>query len=362
MNISPISFNYQPKRNNITFGVNDYIKKSVLYEANKTKKQIGPTAEKMAAATLGTMATIEGIDALLKENGITYCKADENSINIASGYNGGFYTIKTPFEMENQQARTFVAQTLVRKSSAFGGLKNYIDMVHDLKRQDIIQKGLRIHTYELNTNVKLDARVKAASDFSNILNKQINEDDLFFIENEAFFYDKLTRTAYGINLEAQAYTNPITTICEFKIDGKNNAIGYKNSGWDSYKWGNLDKEYTEQQEPSPTLPKIANQDNNKDMAEAYRFGNAALEDNFRVKVGMPKVIEHLTNKVKVPFISENQLHFTRFYDNNKEPQTRICYYDPTIGRSLVYSPEGKYLYQMEFNRDSKGNVYACSRF
>ena len=362
MNISPISLNYQPKRNNITFGVNDYIKKSMVYEAQKVKNQIEPAAEKMAVATLGAMATIEGIDALLKENKITYCKADENSINMASGYNGGFYSIKTPYGMENQQARTFVAQTLVRRPSAFGGLKNYINMVQDLKRQDIIQKGLRIHTYELNTDVNQEARLKAASDFTNILNKQINEDDLFFIENEAFFYDKLTRTAYGINLDAQAYTNPITTICEFKTDSKNNAIGYKNSGWDSYKWGKIDKEYIEQQEPSPTLPKIANNENNKDVAEAFRFGNAEVQDNFRVKVGIPKVIEHLTNKVKVPFISENQLHFARFYDNNKEPQTRICYYDPTIGRSFVYSPEGKYLCQMEFNRDNNGNVFACSRF
>ena len=118
----------------------------------------------------------------------------------------------------------------------------------------------------------------------------------------------------------------------------------------------------EQSEPSIKLPRIVNADNNRDFAEAFRFGNSAIDDNFRVKVGIPKVLEHLSKRVGVKNVTEDKLQIVRFYDKDKEVQTRICYFDPTTGRSLVYYPEGKYMYQMEYNKDGYGNIIACTKF
>ena len=52
-------------------------------------------------------------------------------------------------------------------------------------------------------------------------------------------------------------------------------------------------------------------------------------------------------------------YLAKFYDKEKNIQHRVCYYDSTIGRSFVYNDEGKYMYQMEYNKDDFGKIVAC---
>ena len=59
---------------------------------------------------------------------------------------------------------------------------------------------------------------------------------------------------------------------------------------------------------------------------------------------------------------DDRLQFVKFYDDQDRVQTRICYYDSTLGTSMVYDTNGNYLYQMEYNKDSEGNIYSCAKF
>ena len=153
--------------------------------------------------------------------------------------------------------------------------------------------------------------------------------------------------------------NSTIRTCEFKTDARGNAIGCKVNAMDLFQERYVESEYLEQQKVSEELPKIADKSNNKLFAEAFRFGNME-EPNAKQSNGIKNVIKHLERCLNVSASKEN-LQFVKFYDNNKNIKYRINYYDPSVGRSLVYNEEGKYMYQMEYNRDNFGNIVACLR-
>ena len=365
MNITPI--NYQQNFNS-SFRAkrDDYITKRFLHKVSEKKKAREAAlkikkAEQAAAAAAVT--AIISANKILQSKDITYCKTKDNTINIGTRYNSGFYSLKSDKKMSDVEAMQYVAQGLTDSNLfSLGGLMNYMNMVKDIKRQDLIQKGLKIHTYELNDKISNEDMDLAAKILSNFTHYNIQRTDLFFIDEEAFYYDKITKTAYAINTHtANADIKSITRVCKFKTDDNGNAIGFTTKEWDLYKCDTTEKEYIEQQAPSVKLPGIIDAENTKDLAEGFRFGNSTIHDNYRVKIGMPKVLELLTQK-GITGINDEQLTFTRFSVRNTEPQTRICYYDPTVGRSFVFKPEGEYMYQLVYEKDCDGNIISYGKY
>ena len=154
------------------------------------------------------------------------------------------------------------------------------------------------------------------------------------------------------------YTKPIPNICSFITNQKGQVIGYKNKSWDLYSRNLLEKEYLEQQMPSTKLPSIISMNNNKDFAEAFRFGNASKDE--RLSKGIPVVLEHLANKAKI-YATESELQLIKFFNKDNRITRRIGYYDSSTGNSIIYNEEGKYMYQLEYNKDSFGNIIASSK-
>ena len=365
MNILPISISQQ-KRYNPSFGVNDYVSKKILQAQAMEKANAiveRKTAEVVAAAAAAVTTSVQTLNSQLKSNGITYFNAKDNVINVASGYNGGYYTIRTAYHHPSEiSAKDYIISAITNKHESAGGLYNYMNLVKDIKRQDIIQKGLKIHTYELNNNVKPDDRIMAAAKLSGVVGYTVLQNQLFFIDEEAYYYDNDEKTAYTINFTTQVgNVKPMVRTCKFITDNKGNTVGYKVKDWNTYQWGYAENEYIEQQEPSIKPERIANPENNKLYAEAFRFGNSTVKDYYRANAGVPIVLDYLSKKFKIKNIDENSLQIVRFYNKNKDIQTRICYYDPTIGQSFVFMPNGAYMYQMDYNKDSFGNIIACNK-
>ena len=345
---------------------NDYITKKMLeprvIQAVKECQEAakGVYSKEAAAGSLVGLSAVYLNDAL-KFLGITSCDTDDGAINLCSGYNNGYYKIKTSTLFSKDQAKEFVLSTLSRDYSAFGGLMNYMEMVKDLKRQDIIQKGLKIHTYEINSNVYNSNAELAAEKLSKFLKRKIKTKDLFFVEDDAYYYDSLTKTCYAVNMATKNSTLDKEAIltCKFILNDKRNTIGYDVKYWDAYKWGSNEAHYQEQQKPSIKLKPVAEPENNQEYAEAFRFGNS--EKNFRIKNGIPNVFEHLTRRLGIQNPTEDMLQIVKFYDKDKNIKARICYFDSTIGNSLVYNEDGKYMYQMGYNKDHEGNIISCNR-
>ena len=186
--IQPADFAFRAKRN-------DYI----------TKKMLEPTIKKAVnndtfIKSVSTLLSAAAVKELLGEFGITYYNVTDETIHSAAGYNGGFFSLK--FDKTNPETipTIFVQGLLKEGRTAFGGLLNYKEMTEDLKRQDIILKGLQLHTYELNPNTSLEMIYYASSKLSKLTKKTIKHDDLFFIGSEAFYYDKLEKTAYSLDV------------------------------------------------------------------------------------------------------------------------------------------------------------------
>lgn len=348
--IQPADFAFRAKRN-------DYI----------TKKMLEPTIKKAVnndtfIKSASTLLPAAAVKELLDEFGITYYSVTDETIHSAAGYNGGFFSLK--FDKTNPETipTIFVQGLLKEGRSAFGGLLNYKEMTEDLKRQDIIQKGLQLHTYEMNPNTSLEMIYYASSKLSNLTKKTIKHDDLFFIGSEAFYYDKLEKTAYSLDVSQKKYEkkNPTLRICKFETDDRGNAVGYTTTAMNLFIRKPTETSYREQLSVSEELPEVADKNNNKLYAEAFRFGNA--KNLYMNKDAISSVLKHLEERVKVSSPSSDMLQFVKLYDKQGNKVKRICYYDPTIGRSLVYDNEGKYLYQMEFNRDAFGNIIACGKY
>ena len=357
--------NIQPTQYSFKANYNDYVSKKMLKAINeKQTNTLIATADVLSKYTALLSLSGVAVNEMLKKYGFTYCDVSDNRVSVNAGYNGGFYSLKIDGNYTPDILKAFFAKSLSRNENiGVGGILNYKDMVADLKRQDIIQKGLQIHTYELNTNVTSADAERASKRLSKLVHKYIKPKDLFFIDDDVYYYDQLEKKAYCINLSCGSYSVAADTfrVCTFITDEKNNTIGYTENRYDIYRKMRINKKYKEQQEVSENLPDIADNANNKIFAEAFRFGNAK-QSSIKVQYAIPKVLEHLEKRVKINEPNKDMLQIVKFYDNNKNEVTNICFYDSSIGRSLVYDEKGKYLYQMEYNKDSSGNIIACSKY
>ena len=303
----------------------------------------------------------ELVKKILKDYGITYLQVKDKAVNVASGYNGGFYTVNFDKNISPETLKIYFVQLLLKgDNSKLGGLFNYKSMVSDIKRQDIIQKGMKLHTYDLNNNVSEKQEKMAAECLSKLSKKFIRPKNLFFIEDEAHYYDDLEKIAYSINLKAETKSmmKPTFRVCRFEIDERGNAIGYTATAEDIYTLRKNDSVYREQQTASEILPEIAEASNNKRYAESFRFGNTKIY-GAKIKQAIPNVIEHLSSRVKNP--KQEQLQVVKFYDKNRNIESRICFYDSSTGRSIVYDNSGNYLYQMEYIKNANGEIISCVR-
>lgn len=329
--------------------------------STKTEKQSTKNTENLILS--GSNPTL-GKDILLKLKGITYCIPKGNTINIGGYKNGDFYQIKTVSELSPEQAKEFILYSLIRAQDNLGGLINYQDMINDIGRQDIIRKGLKLHTYELDNSISENNRKLAAKLLIKKTNIAITPNNLFYLDSDAFFYDKVKKTVYGttINSENKSDTaKPKFITCTFQTDKNGKAIGYKVNDWSFYYRNYVDSEYLEQQEPSSKLaPVMVIGDNIKDIAEAFRFGNSTIDEKFQIKI--PLVLEDLHKKTGINSAIQENLQFIKHYNKNGEIERKIGYYNPATGRSFVYNKDGKYLYQLEYLKDNSGNITSCTKF
>ena len=333
-----------------------------------TKEMLRPSAPKpvqtesiSSEAIKELTEVIPSADDILKSFGITYCKGKDHKINIACGYNGGFYIVKSRIDISRDDGKSFIINAIRNQPYILGGFLNYKDLVRDVKRQDIIKKGLQVHTFELNNDVEYHQRFVAADNLSKYTGKYLDIKDLFYIENDAFYYDKASGKVYSVNLYSKNTKNIKLTYrtCEFIKDKQGNAIGYTLDDYDFYHVERKKYEYLEQQTPSQELKPILGNDNNKLLAEGFRFGNAKI--TYKELEGAKKVVDILVKKLDTICLSKNDLQIIKFKDKKGDINTRISYYDPTIGNSFVFDKEGKYLYQLEYNRDTHGQIIACAK-
>ena len=368
MKISPIS----TSQNTFKAKRDDYITKAFLASKNslgltdKAIKALKNTSidEKamFASAFIVSGLSFMDIEKILRKHSITYCVQKSDSIKIASGYNNGFYIIKPQIKVAPEHTKEYLALALEKNSTFLGGLKNYMYLVKNIKRQDIVQRGLKTHSYELNCNIDPDLREIAAVNLSRLSKESISSKDLFFIDNEAFYYDKDYNTVYSINVFAnQTETvKPTFRKCVFMTNASGRAIGYTTTEWDVFQDRVINTTYKEQQEPSDPLPKIADSANNKLFAEAFRFGNT--KSDLILERSIPYVLKYLTEKNGVKNPQKEDLQFIKFFDKDKNIVKRIGYFDSTTGRSLIYDKDGRYMYQLEYDKNPFGSITACLKY
>jgi hypothetical protein len=340
--------------------IENYVTKGMLENRPLKDKTLHSVNVEKERAIVNGSQKISDLDAFLKEKGVTYCQAVNNVINLAFGKDNGFYRVATVLQLNDNQAKEYVLRSMINEQeSAFGGLINYKDLVSRLKRQDIIQKGIKVHTYELNNNLSLDVRKFAAKNLAIATKQKLGVDDVFFINSDVFYYDKLDKTVYSINVELPSeYAKPKLRTCTFQTNADGQVVGYKTKEWDIYAQNYVEKQYLEQQEPSAKLPSVVNTENNKELAEAFRFGNANKDT--RLSRAIPIVLKHLSEKAKIDTI-ESKLQLIKFLNKDDRIIRRIGYYNPKTGNSLVYNDEGKYMYQLEYNKDSFGNITSSTK-
>ena len=358
-------YNIQPTENSFRARKSVFVSKRMLM-----KDRIRPLSPLIAARQASlrgiAAASVSGLalSEILKENGLTYCKADENTVHAAAGYNGGFYSVKYDVQANPEQLKAYFAQALLDNDYLrLGGIQNYKEMINHLKRQDIVQKGLQLHTYELNTNVMEEDAIKTASLMSKLSKKYIKPKQLFFIDNDAFYYDKTEKIAYTIPLNTSSYRSVESAFrtCRFITDDKNNTTGYTQNYYDLFQKRRVDKAYEEQQTLSEELPQVADASNNKLYAEAFRFGNTKQLSR-QLDQAFPSIYSHLDRRLGIDYVTKDMLQVVKLQDKNERPVFRICFYDSSIGRSLVYDEQGKYLFQMEYHKDAFGKIRACSKY
>lgn len=359
MNVIAIN-NFQQKH---TFKAknNNCVAKKML-ESKKIKKEFATKVpNNIEKNVLAGTGVILGLDLLLKEKGITYCEVNENAINVGCAKSGGFYQIPTLTNLTKTQAQEFVFQSLIGSADTLGGFVNYNALIQDLGRQDLIKRGLKLHTYQLNTSFSPEQRIKAACTLMKKTKIPIKSEELFFVENDAFYYDKNSKTVYALSLyeNRREPLKPAIRTCKFMTDSTGKAIGYKSNDWDFYHRKYVDSEYIEQQEPTEVLPKAVDINNNKAYAESFRFGNSY--PNERMKNGSQKVLKHLGEKAGIDTTSDN-LQYIKFIDKNGLYERRISYYNSATGRSIVYNEDGNYLYQIEYNKNDFGKIVACVKY
>ena len=301
-------------------------------------------------------------DSVLKKLGITNCNIINGKISINAGYNGGYYTFDTTIKgMDSSFVKEYILNKLTSDDSAIGGIVNYIDLVKSIKRQDIVQKGLQIHSFNMNTSVSKKQTINAILRLKQHTNHNINLFSLFFVGEDAFYYDQTKKTAYITNLSncnVKNMTPPIRE-CQFIVNEKGNAIGFVRKEWDLFQRRYVNYTYKEQQSPSVKLKPLATFDNTKELAEAFRFGNTPFDGKYKKSV--QNAFAHLSSKLNLHDLTEKDIQIIKFVDSNNDIQTRICYYDSSIGNSFVYDKSGKYMYQLEYNKDFSGNIISFAK-
>lgn len=351
--------NYQQK-NSFKAKKNNYITKKLL-EPRKISKASVEKPVNLEKLILTSSTPILGLGLLLKDLGISYCEPTENIINIGGYKNGDFYQIKTVSNLKTPQAQEFIFRSLTGSPDMLGGFVNYQAMINDIGRQDIIKKGLKLHTYELNNNVSKDEQNIATKNLIKFTKLPIKQNELFYIDSEAFYYDQNTKTVYGTNLIPQSKLykiHPTLRTCEFITNSNGKATGYKTRDWDWYNRGYKESEYKEQQEPSTKLSPFLDIKNNKEFAESFRFGN--IEKDSKLELQIPTVLKHLEEKANLLNVTQKDLQLVK-YNNDGHIERKIAYYNPATGHSLVYDQEGKFAYQLDYNKDAFGKIVACTK-
>lgn len=294
----------------------------------------------------------------IEKTGIKYCEFKDGQVIIMTNKNDAFYKI-TPQKLS---VNTTLEEILLNelnddKTSVISGFKNYKDCIDNLGRQDIVKKGLGVHTYKLDNNFSIDKKFLAARLITRYSKIGVSPQNLFFIEDNAFFYDKTNNTVYSVNPKND--TSAVYS-CEFITDNNGHAIGYDREIWSVYYDSRVQDKYIEQTEPSKTIPDCVNYNDNKGFAEACRFGNS--KPSSRTKDGIPAVLSKL---IRLGFenVEEQDLQFVKYnydkYDGDKSHYL-INYYNPLSGKSLTFNEEGKYLYQTEYVKDDNGQIIFCT--
>lgn len=349
---------------NILFYGGNISKKSLMNGVNESRKNnLKKFVDKVSAPALKSSP-----ETILKACGITYCTLKNRKINLAYGYNGGFYIINPHIDISdsftnyitNDFAKIYIANSIVNFPDKLGGLTNYVNMVKKIKRQDIIQKALKIHTFEMNDEIDIQKQLKAANNLSKLTGINIERKDLFFINDETFYYDKPSNRVFSIKASADnlKFANSTLRTCEFILDNSGNTIGYNLNDWNFYRMSKNDYTYIEQQEPSVELKTILDNDNNVLLAEGYRFGNAKPTEE--EELSMEIVVDFLKKRLNIKNLNKDNLQLVKFRNNDNIVNTRIGYYDPTLGTSFIFNKNGKFLHQLEYSRDSLGNIVSCT--
>lgn len=323
-------------------------------------------AQKVAAAAIpviaaGAIAKMKSDqDEAIKHYGITYYGVDGQMFSVATRKNGAFYKVKLDFELPQDYAKNFLGAELAsNKSNYIAGLKNYMNCVNTIGRQDIIQKGLGIYEYEINTEIPPQDKVAAVRAINKTCDKDIKVEDLFFIGGEAHYFSPNERAIYSVNV-SDPRLKQVVYKCNFISDDNGNTIGYEKKSWSIYARKFLDKTYIEQQQIAEKLPEYANESRNKEYAESLRFGNYHISHKNRD--GVPKVLAHL-HKFGFENATENDLQFVRARRNGYVEDFDyylINYYNPLSGKSLTYDRNGRYLHQTDYIRDEQGQIISCS--
>ena len=141
----------------------DYVTKQIL-KSRKKHKDIPLNIDTVILETVASVKTTEVmIKKVLQDKGLTYCNVVDNTVHVAAGYNGGYYSVNFDTKLSPTLLKIYFTQILQEGNDVkLGGLFKYKSMVADLKRQDIIQKGMRLHAYEMNNNVLKDQADMAA--------------------------------------------------------------------------------------------------------------------------------------------------------------------------------------------------------
>ncbi len=301
------------------------------------------------------------INLALKQAGVTYVELEDNTLQVATRNNGAFYKIKSLVKIPDGKAKNILLAELNKNdTSIICGLGNYKECVDDLGRQDIIRQGLGIHTYELNNTIHSDKKKQAASLIKKHSKIPVTVKDLFFIEEEAFFYDKINKTVYYVStLENTFDKKQKVHECKFITDDSGNAIGYNKDAWSIYSHSIVREKYVEQTKPSEKIDECVDINNNKQYAEACRFGNYRIST--RNRSGIPNVLANL-EKFGFKNVTEKDLQFVKYYTDKNNPDSKfhmINYYNPLSGKSLAFDKDGKYMFQIEYIKNNDGQIISC---
>lgn len=294
----------------------------------------------------------------IEDAGITRCTFKDGEVMIATNKNDAFYKIKLPRIPLDTTLKDILSEELNGGETSFiKGFKNYKDCVDNLGRQDIVRKGLGIRTYELDNDVPKETKQFAANLIARHSKIATSPNDLFFIDNNAYYYDKINKTAYIVNSLENIPQKGKKDVyeCKFITDSNGHAIGYDRDSFSIYYQSKIKDKYMEQTEPSESLPDYVDVNKNKLFAEACRFGNYRISS--RTKEGIPFVLSKL-KELGFKNVTEADLQIVRGMNKDKN-FCLINYYNPLSGKSLTFNAEGEFIFQTEYEKNENGQILFC---